>query len=135
MPKVGRIASLTFLAAVDDVKRFSSSRRLVGYSGLAPMVRQSGERTEYGAIGRCAVGFAASPESEARRRPRWRSPGKWRDKQMARISKQAPSAKSWRGFSMPGRTQCCLCCGVGPVRPIAADGSGLNLFRYTPPDF
>ena len=50
--QVGRIASLTFLAAVDDVKRFSSSRKLVGYSGLAPTVRQSGERTEYGAISR-----------------------------------------------------------------------------------
>lgn len=52
MPKVGRIASLTFLAAVDDVSRFPSSRKLVGYSGLAPTVRQSGERTEYGSISR-----------------------------------------------------------------------------------
>lgn len=52
MPKVGRIASLTFLAAVDDVNRFPNSRKLVGYSGLAPTVRQSGERTEYGAISR-----------------------------------------------------------------------------------
>jgi transposase len=52
MPQVGRIASLTFLAAVDDVSRFPSSRKLVGYSGLAPTVRQSGERTEYGAIRR-----------------------------------------------------------------------------------
>lgn len=52
MPRVGRIASLTFLAAVDDVSRFPTSRKLVGYSGLAPTVRQSGERTEYGAISR-----------------------------------------------------------------------------------
>jgi transposase len=52
MPKVGRIATLTFLAAVDDVNRFSSSRKLVGYSGLAPTVRASGERTQYGAISR-----------------------------------------------------------------------------------
>lgn len=52
IPKVGRIASLTFLSAVDDVSRFTSSRKLVGYSGLAPTVRQSGERTEYGAISR-----------------------------------------------------------------------------------
>jgi transposase len=52
MPRVGRIASLTFLAAVDDVNRFGSSRKLVGYSGLAPTVRASGERTEYGAISR-----------------------------------------------------------------------------------
>jgi transposase len=52
IPKVGRIAALTFLAAVDDVHRFPSSRKLVGYSGLAPTVRQSGERTEYGSISR-----------------------------------------------------------------------------------
>jgi transposase len=52
IPKVGRIASLTFLAAVDDVHRFPSSRKLVGYSGLAPTVRSSGERTEYGRITR-----------------------------------------------------------------------------------
>ena len=52
IPKVGRIASLTFLAAVDDIKRFRSSRKLVGYSGLAPTVRSSGERTEYGSISR-----------------------------------------------------------------------------------
>jgi transposase len=52
MPRVGRIASLTFLAAVDDVHRFPSSRKLVGYSGLAPTVRSSGERTQYGSISR-----------------------------------------------------------------------------------
>jgi len=52
IPRVGRIASLTFLAAVDDVHRFSSSRKLIGYSGLAPTVRSSGERTQYGSISR-----------------------------------------------------------------------------------
>ena len=52
IPKVGRIAALTFLAAVDQVDRFPSSRKLVGYSGLAPTVRSSGERTQYGAISR-----------------------------------------------------------------------------------
>ena len=52
MPKVGRIASLSFLAAVDDVQRFGSSRKLVRYSGLCPTVRSSGERTEYGSINR-----------------------------------------------------------------------------------
>jgi transposase len=52
MPKVGRIASLTFLAAVDQVERFGTSRKLVSYSGLCPTVRSSGERTEYGSISR-----------------------------------------------------------------------------------
>lgn len=52
MPKVGRLAALTLLSAVDDVQRFPSSRKLVGYTGLAPSVRQSGERTAYGPISR-----------------------------------------------------------------------------------
>jgi transposase len=52
MPRVGKIAALTLLGAVDDVGRFSSSRKLVGYSGLAPTVRSSGGRTEYGSISR-----------------------------------------------------------------------------------
>lgn len=52
MPKVGRIASLTLLAAVDDIRRFPNSRKLIGYSGLAPTVRSSGERTQYGSISR-----------------------------------------------------------------------------------
>lgn len=52
MPKVGRIASLTFLAAVDRVDRFDTSRKVVSYSGLCPTVRSSGERTEYGSISR-----------------------------------------------------------------------------------
>lgn len=52
MPRVGRIAALTFLAAVDDVNRFPSSRKLIGYSGLAPTVRQSSERTKFGSISR-----------------------------------------------------------------------------------
>jgi len=52
IPKVGRIASLTFLAAVGDVHRFGSSRKLASYAGLCPTVRSSGERTEYGSISR-----------------------------------------------------------------------------------
>lgn len=52
MPMVGVIAALTLVAAVDDVERFSSSRKLIGYSGLAPIVRQSGERAQYGSISR-----------------------------------------------------------------------------------
>lgn len=52
MPKVGRITALTTIGALDDVSRFGSSRQVVAYSGLAPTVRSSGERTEYGPISR-----------------------------------------------------------------------------------
>jgi len=47
-----KAVKVDYLAAVDDVKRFSSSRKLVRYSGLCPTVRSSGERTEYGSISR-----------------------------------------------------------------------------------
>ena len=79
MPKVGRLAALTLLSAVDDVERFRSSRKLVGYSGLAPTVRQSGERTAYGPISRqgrrgaCAESGSKWPTSwpsTNRRQPR-----------------------------------------------------------------
>lgn len=52
MPSVGQIAALTLVAAIDRVERFQSSRELVSYSGLAPIVRQSGERATYGPISR-----------------------------------------------------------------------------------
>jgi len=52
MPKVGQITALTTIGALDDARRFPSSRKAVAYSGLAPTVRSSGERTEYGSISR-----------------------------------------------------------------------------------
>jgi transposase len=52
IPSVGPIAALTLVAAIDRVERFRSSRELVSYSGLAPIVRQSGERASYGPISR-----------------------------------------------------------------------------------
>jgi len=52
IPNVGSISSLTLVAALDDVHRFSSSRKVVSYSGLAPTVNASGERVVYGPISR-----------------------------------------------------------------------------------
>jgi transposase len=43
VPGVGMIGAAAFMAAVGDVSRFFSSRRLVAYLGLDPKVRQSGE--------------------------------------------------------------------------------------------
>jgi transposase len=42
VPGVNVIVAATFLAAVGDIRRFASSRQLVGYLGLDPKVRQSG---------------------------------------------------------------------------------------------
>ena len=42
VPGVNVIVAATFLAAVGDIRRFPTSRQLVGYLGLDPKVRQSG---------------------------------------------------------------------------------------------
>jgi hypothetical protein len=42
VPGVNVICAATFLAAIGDIRRFKSSRQLVGYLGLDPKVRQSG---------------------------------------------------------------------------------------------
>jgi transposase len=42
VPGVNVICAATFLAAIGDIKRFKTSRQLVGYLGLDPKVRQSG---------------------------------------------------------------------------------------------
>ena len=42
VPGVNVIVAATFLAAIGDIERFRSPRKLVGYLGLDPRVRQSG---------------------------------------------------------------------------------------------
>jgi transposase len=42
VPGVNVITAATFLAAIGDIRRFKSPRKLVGYLGLDPRVRQSG---------------------------------------------------------------------------------------------
>src|SRR4051812_9367604 len=43
VPGVNLIAAATFLAAVGNIERFPDRRKLVGYLGLDPKVRQSGD--------------------------------------------------------------------------------------------
>ena len=50
MPGVGQVSAQTLVAAVDTIERFATAKKLVAYAGLAPSVRASGERVEYGRI-------------------------------------------------------------------------------------
>lgn len=47
VPGIGLITALALLAVIGDVKRFARPNRLVGYLGLDPRVRQSGDRPAY----------------------------------------------------------------------------------------
>jgi len=48
IPGVGDLLALTLAAEIGDISRFPSARKLVGYAGMAPGVRQSGDRTKTG---------------------------------------------------------------------------------------
>jgi transposase len=50
IPGVGELLGLTIATEIGDVARFASSRRLIGYAGLAPRVNQSGDRSRTGAL-------------------------------------------------------------------------------------
>ena len=43
IPGIGPLLGLTFAAEIGDVARFPTARKLVGYSGLTPRIRQSGQ--------------------------------------------------------------------------------------------
>jgi transposase len=50
LPGVGLIVAMTILAAIGDVTRFPTSKKLVGYSGLAASVHDSGQTHRTGHI-------------------------------------------------------------------------------------
>jgi transposase len=52
IPGVGPLLGLSLAVAIGDVARFASAQKLVGYSGLTPRVRQSGESSRTGRLSR-----------------------------------------------------------------------------------
>jgi transposase len=52
IPGIGKTLAPTIIAEIGDIHRFASAERLRGYSGLAPRVKQSGQRTVIGKLTR-----------------------------------------------------------------------------------
>lgn len=50
IPGVGALLGLTIATEIGDVARFASARKLVGYSGLTPRVKQSGKSDRTGPL-------------------------------------------------------------------------------------
>ena len=50
MRGIDRIAAMTFLAEVGDLSRFANPRQLMGYLGLVPSERSTGDRVRRGSI-------------------------------------------------------------------------------------
>jgi transposase len=49
-PGIGWVLALTIAAEIGEIERFSSPKKLVGYSGLCPKVIQSGEKDRRGPL-------------------------------------------------------------------------------------
>jgi transposase len=43
IPGLGELLALTITAEIGDISRFANARKLVGYAGLAPRIKQSGQ--------------------------------------------------------------------------------------------
>jgi transposase len=50
IPGIAELLGLTLLAEIGEISRFPTARRLVGYSGLAPTIKQSGQSSRTGPI-------------------------------------------------------------------------------------
>lgn len=50
IPGIAELLGLTLVAEVGDISRFPTARKLVGYSGLTPTIKQSGQSSRTGRI-------------------------------------------------------------------------------------
>ena len=76
IPGLGPVLGLTIAAELGDVARFASARELIGYSGLAPRVKQSGQRSRSGErskSGSRTLRFAAVEAAQGA----WRETNPW----------------------------------------------------------
>jgi transposase len=76
IPGVGWLLGLTFAAEIGDVARFESARKLVGYSGLVPRVRQSGESSRTGRLSKAGSPLLRWAAVEAAQHA-WRPQNPW----------------------------------------------------------
>jgi transposase len=92
VPGVSLVTGMTILAAIGDISRFPSAKKLVGYAGLGARVNQSGKHYRTGRItktGRKDLRFTmvAAARSAARTHPKWKN-------EMARLEGRIGSQKA-----------------------------------------
>jgi transposase len=78
LPGIGMLSAITLLAAIGDIKRFDSPKRLVGYSGLGASVHASGQMYKTGRItksGRKDIRYimVEAAQRAVRCHPRWKA--------------------------------------------------------------
>jgi transposase len=72
IPGVAELLSLTIASEIGDISRFPSARKLVGYAGLAPRIKQSGQSSRIGRLSKAGpdtLRWAAVEASQQAWRP------------------------------------------------------------------
>jgi transposase len=73
---VAELLGLTLASEIGDIARFPSARKLVGYSGLAPTVKQSGQSSRTGRISKAGPNTLRWAAVEAAQQA-WRPTSPW----------------------------------------------------------
>jgi transposase len=76
IPGVGWLLGLTFAVEIGDIARFPSAGKLVGYSGLVPRIRQSGESSRTGRLAKAGSPLLRWAAVEAAQHA-WRPQNPW----------------------------------------------------------
>jgi len=76
IPGVASILGLTFAVEIGEVSRFPTARKLVGYSGLTPSIRQSGESSRTGRLSKAGSATLRWAAVEAGQHA-WRESNPW----------------------------------------------------------
>ena len=76
IPGVGELLGLTIASEVSDVARFQSAGKLVGYAGLSPRIKQSGESSRTGPLSKAGSRTLRWAAVEAAQHA-WRESNPW----------------------------------------------------------
>ena len=144
VPGVGWVVAYTIASEIGDIRRFRSPKKLAGYTGLCPLVRQSGDRDVRGPLAKngpkylrwalieAAIHAARDPRYKERYERTKRRLGRQRGAKVARVdlarSSPRPSGTSSRRTN-PSLRQ-------APPSPWSLDDPRMELGRRhsLPPD-
>ena len=76
IPGIGQLLALTVAVEIGEISRFPSAAKLVGYSGLAPRVHQSGESSRTGRLSKAGPPLLRWAAVEAAQQG-WRPQNPW----------------------------------------------------------
>jgi transposase len=76
IPGVAELLGLTLAAEIGEITRFPTARKLVGYSGLTPMIKQSGQSSRTGRISKAGPATLRWAAVEAAQQA-WRPNSPW----------------------------------------------------------